>query len=98
VYYLPATSGWSNSFDGVPAVLWNPVIQTGDGSFGVRNNQFGFNITGTTNIPIVVEASTSLASPVWTALQSLTLTNGTCYFSEPFQPGSSGRYYRISSQ
>jgi hypothetical protein len=98
VYYLPATTGWSNSFDGCPAVLWNPLIQTGDGSFGVRNNQFGFNITGTTNIPIVVEASTSLAGPVWTSVQSLTLTNGSYYFSEPFQPGSAQRYYRIGSQ
>jgi len=36
VYYLPGTTGWSNSFDGRPAVLWNPLIQTGDGSFGCR--------------------------------------------------------------
>jgi hypothetical protein len=98
VYYLPGTTGWSNSFDRCPAVLWNPLIQTGDGSFGVQNNQFGFNITGTTNIPIVVEASTGLASPVWTPLQSLTLTNGSYYFSETFQPGSAGRFYRIGSQ
>ena len=46
-------------YTGVPAVLWNPLIQTGDGSFGVQNNQFGFNITGTANIPIVVEACTN---------------------------------------
>jgi len=98
VYYLPGTSGWSNTFAGDPAVLWNPLIQTGDGSFGVHNGQFGFNITGTPNIPIVVEASTSLAGPVWTPLQSLTLTNGSYYFSEPFQPGSPGRFYRITSQ
>ena len=64
----------------------------------MRNNQFGFNITGTTNIPIVVEASPSLASPVWTPLLTLTLTNGSFYFSEPFQPNISGRFYRISSQ
>ncbi len=98
VYYLPGATGWSNSFDFCPAVLWNPLIQTGDGTFGVRNNQFGFNITGTSNIPIVVEACTNLASQVWTPLQSLTLTNGSYYFSEPFQPVSAGRYYRISSQ
>jgi hypothetical protein len=66
VYYLPGTTGWSNTFEGVPAVLWNPLIQTGNGNFGVQNNQFGFDITGTTNIPIVVEASTNLANPVWT--------------------------------
>ncbi len=98
VFYLPGTTGWSNSFNGRPALLWNPLIQTADGSFGVQNGQFGFNITGTTNIPIVVQACDKLASPVWTPLQSLTLTNGAYYFSEPFQPGSSGRYYRISSQ
>jgi len=100
VYYLPGTTGWADFSiaTGLPAVLWNPLIQTGDGSFGVQNGQFGFNITGTTNIPIVVEASTSLAGPVWTPLQSLTLTNGSYYFSEPFQPGSPGRFYRITSQ
>ena len=56
VYYLPGTTGWSSTFAGGPAILWNPVIQTGDGSFGVQNNQFGFNITGTNNFTFVVEA------------------------------------------
>jgi hypothetical protein len=40
--------------------LWgggNPQIQTADGGFGVRSNQFGFNITGNTNIPVVVESA-----------------------------------------
>jgi hypothetical protein len=78
-------------------VLWNPLIQTSDGSFGVQNNQFGFNFTGTTNIPVEVEACTNLANPVWTTLQSLTLTNGLVYFSEPLQTNSSGRFYRISA-
>jgi hypothetical protein len=31
-------------------------------------------ITGTTNIPIVVEDRTNLANPVWIPLQTLTLT------------------------
>ena len=87
-YYLPLTTGWTTADPGCGVVLWNPLIQTGDGSFGVQNGQFGFNITGTSNIPIVVEACTNLAGPVWTPLQSLTLTNGAYYFSEPFQPGS----------
>ena len=92
IYYLPGTTGWSNTFSGQPAVLWNPQIQAGGASFGVQSNRFGFNITGTSNIPMVVEASTNLASPVWTPLQSLTLTNGLVYFSEPLQTNSSGRY------
>jgi hypothetical protein len=98
VYYLPGATNWPLFISpGVPAVLWNPLIQTGDGGFGVRSNQFGFDITGTTNIPIVVEACVNLANPVWTRLQSLTLTNGLFHFSEARQTNSSGRYYRISS-
>jgi hypothetical protein len=97
VYYLPGTTGWSNAFAGNPAVLWNPLIQASGPNFGVQSNQFGFNITGTSNIPVVVQAGTNLAGPVWTPLQSLTLTNGLVYFSEPLQTNSSGRFYRLSS-
>jgi hypothetical protein len=96
-YYLPGTTGWSNTYQGIPAVLWNPLIQTGNGNFGVQNNQFGFDITGTAGIPIVVEACTNLANPVWTALTNVSLTSGQFYFSEPLQADSPGRYYRISS-
>ncbi len=98
VYYLPGTTGWSNPFGGAPAVLWNPLIQTGDGIFGVQNNQFGFNVTGSTNLAIVVEACTDLANPVWVPLQTNTITNGSLYFSEPLQTNSLGRFYRISAQ
>jgi BspA type Leucine rich repeat region (6 copies) len=96
VYYLPGATGWSNTFAGRPAVLWNPLIQTGDGNFGMRSNQFGFNITGTANIPIVVDATAHLASPVWTKLQAFTLTNGSCYFNDPQWTNFPSRYYRIS--
>jgi len=93
-YYLPGAVGWRPSSY---VVLWNPLIQTGDGSFGVQNGQFGFNITGTPDIPIAVEASTSLANPVWTPLATMTLTNGSVYFSEPLQTNTPGRFYRIGS-
>jgi hypothetical protein len=96
-YYLPGTTGWSNTYQEVPFVLWNPLIQAANGNFGVQNNQFGFDITGTPAIPIVVEASTDLADPVWTALTNVTLTNGLFHFSEPAQSNSPGRYYRIRS-
>jgi hypothetical protein len=98
-YYLDGTTGWGEFTDssGVPAVLWNPVIQAVGGQFGIEGNQFGFDITGTTNIPIVVEACTNLANPFWIPLQSLTLTNGIFYFAEPFQSNNPSRFYRISS-
>jgi hypothetical protein len=98
-YYLPGTTGWAefSANTGIPAVLWNPVIQAGGASFGVQSNQFGFNITGTTNIPIVVEACTDLAQPVWVPLQSMRLTNGLVYFSEPVETNSAARFYRIGA-
>jgi hypothetical protein len=98
VYYLPGTSGWGTTFGYRPTMLWNPQAQTRDGCFGVRTNQFGFNITGTTNIPIVIEACADLSSPVWVPLQGCTLTNGSIYFCDPQWTNYPSRFYRISAQ
>jgi hypothetical protein len=97
VFYLPGTAGWGSTFGDRPAVLWNPAAQTNDASFGVRQNGFGFNITGTPDIPIVVEATTNLAAQSWVPLQSSTLTNGLIYFSDGQWTNYPGRLYRIRS-
>jgi len=94
VYYLPGTTGWGSTLDVLPAVLWNPQTQTGDSNFGVLTNRFGFDITGTTNIPIVVEACTNLGS-AWVPLQSMSLTNGHFYFSDPQWTNYPSRFYRL---
>jgi hypothetical protein len=94
-YYLPGATGWSSPFAGIPAVLWNPQVRTGDSSFGVRSNQFGFTITGTSNIVIVVEASASLADPTWYPLQTNTLNGDSLYFSDPQWTNYPGRFYRL---
>jgi hypothetical protein len=97
IYYLPGTTGWNHGFANRPAILWNPQFQTGDASFGVRTNVFGFNITGTTNFPIVLEACTNLVNSVWEPLQNCNLTNGSIYFSDPDWSNYSTRLYRIRS-
>ena len=97
VYYLPGTTGWTSTFDGRPTALWTPQIQTSIISVGVRTNRFGFTITGTTNIPIVVEACTNLASASWTPLQSCTITNGSIYFSDATWANYPRRFYRVRS-
>jgi hypothetical protein len=99
VYYLPSTLGWADfTIDtGLPTALWNPIIQTGDGRFGVQNNRFGFDITGTMNIPIVVEACTNLTNPAWVAQTNVTLDNGSFYFSDAQWTNYPGRFYRISA-
>lgn len=96
VFYLPGSKGWTN-FTDPPAVLWNPLIQTNGANFGVVSNQFGFNITGTANIPIAVEECTNLASPVWISLATMTLTNGLVYFSDCQWTNAAAQFYRISS-
>jgi hypothetical protein len=97
VYYLPGTTGWSTNFAGQPAVLWNPEAQTSDGSFGVGAGGFGFNITGSSNLTVVVEASTNLSESGWQPIQTITLTNGSAYFNDPQWTNSPGRFYRLRS-
>ena len=100
IYYLPGTTGWStfNALSEIsPAVLWNPQAQTSDPSFGFHANQFGFNITGTSNIIVVVESCTNLTNPVWQPLLTNALSNGSIYFSDPQRAGSTGRFYRFHS-
>jgi uncharacterized repeat protein (TIGR03803 family) len=97
VYYLPGTTGWGTTFGELPTALWNPQVQTSDPTFGVRTNRFGFNIVGTTNIPVAVEACTDLANPAWSLLQTCTLTNGSIYFSDLQWTNYSNRFYRIRS-
>ena len=97
VYYLPGTSGWGPTFAGRPTMLWNPTVQTTDSQFGVRQDPFGFNIAGTPDIPIVVEASADPSAPFWSALQTCTLTNGLLYFNDPGGRNYPERFYRIRS-
>ena len=84
VYYLPGTTGW------------NPQVQTRDASFGVRTNQFGFNITGSSSVAIVVEACTNLASPIWSPVGTNTFTGGSSNFSDPQWTNYPARFYRLS--
>jgi hypothetical protein len=94
VFYLPGTTGWGSTLGGAATVLWNPLMQTSDGSFGVKMRQFGFNVTGTAGIPLVIEANTNLTSgAAWVSL----LTNGSIYFSDPHWTNYPSRFYRIRS-
>ena len=71
-----------------------PTIQTGDGGFGMKNNQFCFNISGT-NATVVVEACTNYPVGGWFPVQTLTLTNGSACFSESLNTNSLARFYRV---
>ena len=98
-YYLPGSTGWEDfaTTNGLPVALWLPQVQTGDASFGVQPNQFGFNINWASGQTVVVEASTNLFNPDWQPVQTNTLTTGTAYFSYPQWANYPGRFYRLRS-
>jgi hypothetical protein len=74
-----------------------PQVQTSDASFGVRTNQFGFNLDGASGMTVVVEASASLTSPNCFPVATNTLTGGSFYFSDPQWTNYPMRFYRIRS-
>ena len=98
-YYLPGTGGWASLFGGISTAPWflpNPLILNYGPSFGVQTNTFGFIISWATNIFVVVEACTNLASPVWQPVATNTLTNGFSYFGDAKWKNNSSRFYRLS--
>ena len=52
-YYLPGTTGWTSSFGGCPAVLWNPQVQTNGATFGYEPTDSASRLRA------------PLASPLW---------------------------------
>lgn len=98
-FHLPGTAGWSSTFGGRPAVLWNPRILTDDGILGVQAGQFGFTIEGAADIPVAVEACDSLANPNWTTVANLTFNaEGTGQFIDPDAANKPTRSYRFRAE
>lgn len=96
IYYPPAVaSNWPVTFGGRPTLCWNPQVQR-DEHFGFTSDRFGFNITGTTNIPVAVEACTNLSACVWTPLTNTALgAAGSLHFADPASTNLPARFYRI---
>jgi hypothetical protein len=100
VYYSPEANEPEFSIEtGVPGAAWSAQIQTAAGNFGVKNNVFGFNVVSTNSIPmpIVIQVCTNLNSAVWAPLQSVTLTNGSFFFTDAEWTNYLERFYRVSA-
>jgi hypothetical protein len=96
VYYLPGTTGWSASFDGLPTALWLPYVQTSDTNFGVRANGFGFTILWANGQRVVVQASTNLINPVWSPVGTNIFNGVSSVFRDLQWTNYSRRFYRLS--
>jgi hypothetical protein len=95
VYYLPGSTGWGSTFSGRPTALWLPQVRNVASSFGVPENEFGFDVSWAPGKSVVVEAATDLAAPVWSPLQTLTLTGDSIHFSDPQSTLQPVRFYRL---
>lgn len=99
-YYLPGTLGWGTNYGGISASPWflpYPTILNNGPGFGVKSNAFGFTISWATNVPVVVEAATNLANPIWVPIATNALTIGSCFFSDPQWTDYSSRFYRVGT-
>ena len=86
--------------NGTPSILldnitFSAVPQISIANASMRTNQFGFTITGTSNLVIVVEACANLANPAWFPVATNTLTGGSFYFSDPQWTNYPRGFYRL---
>ena len=94
VYYLASTMGWGPTFGSRPTFAIGAPPQAG--GLGVRTNQFGFTITGTSGLKVAVDATTNLLDPAaWVTLGTNTLTNGVYQFADPLWTNYPRRFYRL---
>lgn len=100
VYYLPGAAGWGSSFGGLPTAVWTlpyPVILNPGLPPGAPARGFSFTISWASNAAVAVEASASLANPLWQPLQTNNLNNGSLVFSDPQWTNFPTRFYRVRS-
>jgi uncharacterized repeat protein (TIGR03803 family) len=75
-----------------------PEILVNDGGFGIRTNCFGFNVTGISNLVVVMEASTNLTKTNWVPVKTNTLGSDAVYFGDSKWTNYPRRYYRVRAQ
>jgi hypothetical protein len=95
VYYWPGCCGWSCTYAGCSTMLWDLRAEVCDLRLETANDQFGFDITGPSNLFLVVESCTNLANSVWCPLQTIYLPGGTFHFTDPHLRNYPSRFYRI---
>jgi len=76
-------------------VCWEFAIQHNK-AFGFSSSRFGFDIVGTPNIPLKIEATDSLNPGKWAPILTTTINaEGTCQFTDPDFSTKTARFYRI---
>jgi len=58
-----------------------PIVSDTPASFGMHGNAIGLTVCGMTNMSVVVETATNLATPQWRAMRTNRLTRSTWQLS-----------------
>jgi hypothetical protein len=93
IYYTADANGWTSTVGGRPATLWNPRIVTDDGKLGFSLNQFGFTVSGSSGVVVIVERTVDLSNPSWTPIETNTLSAATWSFQTPDSGGNA--FFRL---
>jgi hypothetical protein len=93
IYYTADADGWTSTVGGRPATLWNPRIVTDDGKLGFSLNQFGFTVSGSSGVVVIVETTADLSNPNWAPIGTNTLTTATWSFQTPGSGGNA--FFRL---
>jgi hypothetical protein len=91
VYYMPGTTGWSATFAGVSAYLWNPAFS----GLAAHGSNVSCVVTGTPSIPVELESTTNLLAGSWVSLRTTNLTGGSVSLSDTNEITHPTRFYRI---
>jgi hypothetical protein len=94
IYYPADAAGWDSTVAGKPALVWNPRIVTDDSNFGIVADQFGFTITGSRGVVVIVETTPNLTMPNWAPVQTNTLSGDPIYFQIARLPDANG-FFRL---
>lgn len=93
VYYLSDTTGWGVKYGGVWTVELDPPQINGSASARMNKDGFGFNVIGTVNQDVTIEASTNLMD--WQTIQIINLPSISTNFTDNQWANYPNRFYRI---
>lgn len=91
VYYMPGSTGWAETYEGRPALLWNPAFTSALRSGGI----ISCVVTGTANIPIGIEYRTNLLSGAWMTDIALAALDESGRWTFQDTPASGQKFYRV---
>ena len=93
-YYAPARDVDANKIE-VRREVRRPRARAA--GFGLKEGKFGFTVTGSSEITVVVEGCFDLGNPVWTPVSTNVLSGGASYFADAEWSKHSSAVYRFRS-